>query len=67
MEGKVEYCPQAGYEQCPNGVYIPEYMFCDGWEDDCVNNYDEREEICASKWISFSFSNNHLYQTHFEN
>ena len=40
---------QEDYFRCPEGTCIPELYVCDEYPGDCLNNYDDSEELCCSK------------------
>ena len=57
-----DHCYKPGHFRCREGRYIPEEYLCDGFFNDCNDNYDESDELCVGKhvhlmnWDKFIFS-----------
>ena len=47
-----DHCYKPGHFRCREGRYIPEEYLCDGFFNDCNDNYDESDELCVGKHVN---------------
>ena len=60
-----DHCYKPGYFRCREGRYIPEEYLCDGFFNDCNDNYDESDELCVGKHVK-SYEKRRVIFSHFK-